>query len=75
MPYDKKSDLPEQVQDNLPSHAEEIFKEAYNNAYEQYKDPDDRDADDSREEVAFKVARSAVKQKYEKNENGDWVKK
>jgi cation transport regulator len=75
MPYDKKNDLPEQVQDNLPSHAEEIFKEAYNNAYEQYKDPDDRDGDDSREEVAFKVAWSAVKQKYEKNENGDWVKK
>ena len=75
MPYDKKSDLPEQVQDNLPSHAEKIFKEAYNNAYEQYKNPDDRDGDDSREEVAFKVAWSAVKQKYEKNENGDWVKK
>ncbi|AXR06765.1 ChaB family protein [Salinimonas sediminis] len=74
MPYDKKSDLPDAVADNLPSHAQEIFKEAYNSAWDEYKDPADRAGSDSREEVAFKVAWAAVKQKYHKNEQGDWVK-
>ena len=74
MPYDKKSELPDSVSDNLPSHAQEIFKEAYNSAWDEYKDPKDRGGNDSREEVAFKVAWSAVKQKYHKNDNGNWVK-
>lgn len=73
MPYDKKSDLPDAITDNLPSHAQDIFKEAYNSAWDEYKRPDDRDGNDSREEVAFKVAWAAVKKKYHKNEDGNWV--
>jgi cation transport regulator len=74
MPYNKLSELPDSVKDNLPKHAQEIYKEAFNSAWEQYKDPEDRRGDDSREEVAHKVAWSAVKQSYEKR--GDrWVKK
>ncbi|WP_079508902.1 ChaB family protein [Mesobacillus jeotgali] len=65
MPYDTLKDLPDAVKDNLPHHAQEIFKEAFNSASEQYKD----------EETAFKVAWSAVKNDYEKNEQGDWVRK
>jgi cation transport regulator len=30
MPYEKKSELPDPVKENLPSHAQEIYKEAYN---------------------------------------------
>lgn len=75
MPYDKLSDLPSNIKDNLPKHAQEIYKEAYNNAWDQYKDPEDRKADASRTEVSHRVAWSAVKQKYEKDENGNWVKK
>ena len=74
MPYDSLSDLPDAVKDNLPKHAQEIYKEAYNSAWEQYKDPQDRSDDDSREEVSHRVAWSAVKQVYEK-EDGAWVKK
>jgi cation transport regulator len=65
MPYDSLKDLPDEVKDNLPHHAQEIFKEAFNSASEQYKD----------EETAFKVAWSAVKNDYEKNDKGDWVRK
>ena len=75
MPYNKTSELPASVKDNLPAHAEEIYKEAYNSAWDQYKDPEDRRGDASREEVAHKVAWNAVKAKYEKNASGDWVKK
>lgn len=74
MPYDNLNDLPESVKSSLPKHGQEIYKEAYNSAWEQYKDPEDRDGDASREEVSHRVAWSAVKNVYEKN-NGEWVKK
>ncbi|WP_371017493.1 ChaB family protein [Pseudalkalibacillus sp. JSM 102089] len=32
LPYNSKSELPDQVKDNLPSHAQDIFKEAFNSA-------------------------------------------
>lgn len=74
MPYKHLSDLPDNVKDNLPEHALEIYRAAFNHAWEQYKDPDDRNSDDDRETVAHKVAWSAVKVKYEKR--GDkWVEK
>lgn len=74
MPYSSKKDLPKQVRDNLPEKAQEIFRKAYNNAYDEYSDPDKRRGDESREETANKVAWAAVKNEYEKK--GDkWVKK
>jgi len=38
MPYKTLNDLPDSVKDNLPHHAKEIFKEAFNSASEEYKD-------------------------------------
>jgi cation transport regulator len=73
MPYDKRSELPDQVRQNLPKHAQDIYKEAFNSAWEQYADPDDRRGDASREETAHRVAWSAVKEEYEKDENGNWT--
>lgn len=75
MPYEKLSDLPEQVRDNLPKHAQEIYQSAFNSAWEQYDDPSERRGDASREETAHQVAWSAVKESYEKREGGRWVKK
>lgn len=70
MPYKSKSELPDAIKDNLPDHAQEIWKEAYNSAHEQYKD----ETDDI-EERAARVAWSAVKNKYEKDDSGEWVEK
>lgn len=75
MPYDKLSDLPSSVRDNLPKHAQEIYKEAYNSAWEQYDRPEERRGDASREETAHRVAWSAVKNEYEKDDEGKWVRK
>jgi cation transport regulator len=76
MPYDKIKELPDSVRDNLPKHAQEIYMEAYNSAWDQYKDPDDRRGEASREETAHKVAWNAVKKKYEKDEkSGEWKEK
>jgi cation transport regulator len=74
MPYDKMSELPESVRDNLPKGAQKIYMEAFNNAWDQYADPDDRRGNASREETAHRVAWSAVKQEYEKT-NGEWKRK
>ena len=65
MPYDNLSDLPDSVRNNLPKHAQEIYKEAYNSAEDQYGE----------ESRAHRVAWSAVEQKYEKNDQGNWVQK
>lgn len=75
MPYDKLSDLPAAVRDNVPKHAQEIYQAAYNNAWKEYKDPDDRRGGESREAVAHKVAWSAVKQEYSKGDDGQWHRK
>ncbi len=54
MPYKSKSDLPDSVQHVLPAHAQDIYKEAFNSAWEQYKDKSDRRDDATREETAHK---------------------
>jgi cation transport regulator len=75
MPYSKNEELPGSVKDHLPKHAQDIYREAYNSAWDQYEDPEDRRGDASREEVSHQVAWNAVKQKYEKGEDGDWHRK
>jgi cation transport regulator len=76
MPYKSIKELPESVRDNLPRHAQEIYQDAYNSAWDEYADPEERRGDASREETAHRVAWSAVKQSYEKDEgSGDWHKK
>lgn len=75
MPYTSTSELPENVVSVLPAHAQDIYKEAFNSAYETYKKPADRHGDAEREETAHKVAWSAVKNVYKKGSNGTWRKK
>lgn len=75
MPYDRNDDLPESVTGNLPSHAQTIYRKAYNSAWEQYDSPEKRRGDSSREETAHQVAWSAVKKEYKKNDDDKWVRK
>lgn len=68
MPYASVRDLPAFVHDHLPAHAQEIYRSAFNNAWVEYEDRGPA----RREQLAHRVARSAVKRKYEKA--GDlWV--
>jgi len=73
MPYKKDSDLPDSVKNNLPKHAQDIYREAYNNANREYADASKRRDKSSREETAHKVAWSAVKKEYHKEDN-EWVR-
>lgn len=72
MPYKTVGDLPDSVRDHMPKHAQEIYKEAFNSAWDEYGDKSERRGSESREEAAHKVAWSAVKKKYDKGEDGDW---
>jgi cation transport regulator len=64
MPYKMITQLPDGVKNNLPKHAQEIYKEAFNSAEEQYGE----------ESRARRVAWGAVEQKYE-NDKGNCVQK
>lgn len=75
MPYEKLEALPDSVRNNLPKHAQEIYMKAFNNAWEEYRDPEERRGASSREEAAHKVAWAAVKKEYKKDTSGKWVKK
>ncbi|MCX8583341.1 MULTISPECIES: ChaB family protein [unclassified Gilliamella] len=75
MPYQTRDDLPESVRHVLPVHAQDIFKEAFNSAIKEYQDPKKRRDNSSPEQVAFRVAWSAVEKLYHKDENGKWVAK
>lgn len=68
MPYEHIGDLPASVRSHLPQHAQEIYLAAFNNAWREYADRDDREI------VAHKVAWAAVKKVYRK-EGDIWVRK
>lgn len=62
--------------DNLPSHAQKIYREAHKNAVKQYSNPSKRRGgkQQSKEQIAHKVAWSAVKKDYKKK-GEKWVQK
>ncbi len=73
MPYSTDAELPERVKKNLPVHAREIYRDAFNHAWDEYADPGKRREAVSREETAHRVAWAAVEKLYKKI--GDrWVK-
>jgi cation transport regulator len=70
MPYTTNEDLPPSVRTHLPPHAQDIFRETFNSAWQSYG----ASQPSRREEIAFRVAWAAVKRRYRKA--GDsWVEK
>jgi cation transport regulator len=65
MPYRELQDLPRGVRDNLPRHAQEIYRAAFNSAWDEYGHDEER---------SHRVAWAAVKKKYEKDEATDYWK-
>jgi cation transport regulator len=72
MVYKTLGDLPERVKSNLPEHAQKIFLSAFNNAWEEFKEPQELRGMASREETAHKAAWAAVKNQYRQDESGKW---
>ena len=60
MPYRSNSDLPLSVRRHLPPHAQDIYREAFNHAFEAHA------GDLRQEEIAHRIAWAAVKRLYMK---------
>ena len=67
-PYRTNEDLPSSVRDHLPEHAQDIYREAFNNAHEAHA------GDPRQEEVAHRIAWAAVKRSYIKA-GDEWVRR
>ncbi len=72
MPYKTVDNLPDSVKRVMPKHAQAIYREAFNHAWDEYKEPRTRKTKESREETAHKVAWAAVKKTYVKKDD-KWV--
>ncbi len=67
MPYQDIDDLPKPVREHLPKHAQEIYRAAFNSAWDAYRHDEER---------AHQIAWAAVKHSYEKDEEtGQWKRK
>ena len=64
MPYENRAELPESVRAHLPAHAQDIYKEAFNSAWDEYGHDESR---------AHRVAWGAVERTYHKDPSGKWV--
>ena len=65
MPYATNDELPPPVRHVLPTHAQDIYRAAFNHAHDRYGGNDDR---------ARRIAGAAVKRRYEKVGNV-WIGK
>jgi cation transport regulator len=68
MPYASNDELPPSVRNHLPPHAQDIFRETFNDAWTRYA------GHARREEIAFRVAWSVVKKGYVRV-GTDWVER
>ena len=68
MPYEVNEDLPGPVRSHLPGHAQSIYREAFNHAWQEYCN------NPRHEEIAHRVAWAAVKKSYIK-QGDSWVPK
>lgn len=68
MPYRVNEDLPDPVRNHLPEHAQDIYREAFNHAFQAHAD------DPRQEEAAHRIAWAAVKRSYVKD-GETWVRR
>jgi len=65
MTYNKVDELPTEITEKLPEHAQQIFLAAFNAAQ----------SDGMSEDAATRVAWNSVNQEYEQREDGKWYQK
>ncbi|WP_414756506.1 ChaB family protein [Anabaena sp. CCY 9910] len=65
MPYQQISELPQDIREKLPEHAQQIFFAAFNAAQ----------SDGLSEEGSADVAWNSVRNEYKQGNNGQWQRK
>jgi len=68
VPYATNHDLPPSVRNHLPAHAQDIFREAFNSAYESHGGEADV------EERSFRIAWAALKRAGYVKQGDHWVR-
>jgi cation transport regulator len=68
MPYQRNSDLPVSIRSHLPDYAQDIFRSAFNAAWDEYQSKEPKRV----EEMAHRGAWAAVKKRYLKAAD-NWV--
>jgi cation transport regulator len=66
VPYRSNADLPATIRQHLPSHAQDIYRAAFNHAFAAHTN------DMQQEEIAHRIAWAAVKRFYVKDDHR-WV--
>jgi cation transport regulator len=66
MPYTTNEDLPASICKHLPAPAQSVYRKAFNRAWEAYG------LDAQREQIAHRIAWSAVKRHWHKGVDGYW---
>lgn len=72
MTMNNRSDLPKDVQNSLPEAGQQLYLNAYNEAYKSYEQEKVENKDADREEMAHRQAWAAVREVYELQGNR-WV--
>ena len=67
MPYSTNTELPPPVRAHLPLRAQDIYRAAFNSAYERYGP--------AGEATAHRIAWAAVKRRYMQRAPGVWVRR
>jgi cation transport regulator len=75
MPYGSIDELPNELRQTLPMHAQEVYKEAFNEAWSTYHDPKTKPKDISRTAMSDKIAWQAVEAIYTHGPDNRWAKK
>lgn len=74
MHYPKNSDLPESIRADLPAHAQDVYRTAFNKAWESYDEPRAVvEVEESRLAMADNAAWAAVNERFYFNELQEWV--
>lgn len=74
MPYINNAQLPKGVQTYLSEAAQEIYRDAYNYAWDNCRYAQDRhDSDDSRQVTANRMAWERVKECCSRDRRGKWI--
>lgn len=63
MPYPSNAELPDSVKSSLPDGAQDIYRSAFNRAWQSYDAPDEHSL--RRNETARRIAWAAVRRCYE----------
>jgi cation transport regulator len=70
MIYSTVTELPKTIRDELPEHAQEIYRAAYNLTVEEHRAADH--SEHKLQEMADQAAWQRVKMEYEQDDTGQW---